>query len=559
MARTDHLKLLILVAIPLTSCAPPKVATFDPPTGPPHAVVMVRGTDLALSTIVWDAGLSTETTIPGGFLGAFMFSVPANASARPHPVAIQNSRGRSANMTFTVQPPPVVPFPAPRVDYVTLIGADFDTSRHVTATLYVQGANVDVGAVVLVDGVQVATSAHKVLLADWHGVSANEFGYPIFHYLSMVALPGAKPVSSTIAVTVQNPGGQLSQVFSYKLPPNAAGMDSDGDGLLDSWETNGYDADGDGVVDVNLPMLGADPYRRDLLVELDIMDNLQYRPDPSVFAAARAMFQSAPILNPTTTSGIDLILDVSGKPCLQDSAGVQVCHFDIVNFDTGNLNPASGPNPFTTDTVNFSRLKAKNFDNAKRGRIYHYGIWGSKHVGGYSGQSDFADDFLVSFDTFPSSYQTVRSRIEVLTHELGHDLRQLHGGDDHQPENKPNYLSVMSYSWELRTGWPHDTQRQQFVTCLPFYYGTAGADEVNGVKASPVNNTIVDYSEGMAKTLVQPSGTLAAPSTFCGKVVDWNTVVPNNGTIKDFANWPALQFDGPVRNGWPTPQDGILP
>jgi hypothetical protein len=35
--------------------------------------------------------------------------------------------------------------------------------------------------------------------------------------------------------------------------------ETDGDGLLDSWETNGLDADGDGTIDVDLPAMGADP------------------------------------------------------------------------------------------------------------------------------------------------------------------------------------------------------------------------------------------------------------------------------------------------------------
>src|SRR5205823_11616148 len=114
---------------------------LDQPTGPPHALVMVQGSNLELSTIKWDAGQATETPIPGGFLGAYMFSVPDGASRGPHPVAVENSNGRSASLTFTVTEP--VRFTAPRIDYITLVGADFDTSGHVTTALYVQGANLD--------------------------------------------------------------------------------------------------------------------------------------------------------------------------------------------------------------------------------------------------------------------------------------------------------------------------------------------------------------------------------------------------------------------------------
>jgi hypothetical protein len=493
-------------------------------------------------------------------MGAFMFSVPPDAAVGPHQVAIENFYGRSASTTFTVQPQIVKTFPNPRVDYVTLLGAAFD-SKNVTPTLYVQGANIDVGAIVFVDDAPVATTAHKVLLTDWHGVSAADMDYPIFHYASAIAVAGAKTAGATIQVKVKNLDGTFSQEFPYKLPPSAALMDSDGDGLLDSWETHGYDANDDGVIDVDLPALGADPYRRDVFVQLDIMDNVQHRPGTDVFDGARAMFAAAPIINPFTTSGINLILEVSGKPCLKDTNGDSLCSFQNVNFDTGNALPVpTGPIPVDATTVNFSRLKANNFDNAKRGQIYHYGIWGIRDASAASGQSDFADDFLVSFDDvllYPASYQTVRSQIEELTHELGHDLRLHHGGEKDYPLYSPNYWSVMSYAWDLRTGFTN-ADRQARATCLPFYYGAPGADEVGGAVPSPVS-TVVDYSAGMAKKL--QSG---APSAICDNTVSWEAVWqwsdgPTSGTLKDFANWRALQFDGPSINGWPTAADGIQP
>lgn len=45
--------------------------------------------------------------------------------------------------------------------------------------------------------------------------------------------------------------------------------DSDGDGLYDDWEINGYDADGDGVIDIDLPALGATWDHKDLFLEMD--------------------------------------------------------------------------------------------------------------------------------------------------------------------------------------------------------------------------------------------------------------------------------------------------
>jgi hypothetical protein len=47
--------------------------------------------------------------------------------------------------------------------------------------------------------------------------------------------------------------------------------DSDGDGLLNSWEENGVDVDGDGTVDITLPSIGANPLRKDIFVEVDCL------------------------------------------------------------------------------------------------------------------------------------------------------------------------------------------------------------------------------------------------------------------------------------------------
>ena len=54
------------------------------------------------------------------------------------------------------------------------------------------------------------------------------------------------------------------------LLPAAEGLsaDTDGDGLLDDWEINGYDYEGDGIIDVDLPAMGANPLRKDIFVEI---------------------------------------------------------------------------------------------------------------------------------------------------------------------------------------------------------------------------------------------------------------------------------------------------
>lgn len=68
-------------------------------------------------------------------------------------------------------------------------------------------------------------------------------------------------------------GGEPAEIiFSITASPaGAPDGDSDLDGLPDSWEVCGVDGNGDGVVDVNLPAMGADPFRKDLFAEIDWM------------------------------------------------------------------------------------------------------------------------------------------------------------------------------------------------------------------------------------------------------------------------------------------------
>ncbi len=546
---------------------------LDPAEGHPHDVVVIKGDDLAFAEIVWDLGKSTQKVLPGGFLGAYMFSVPHGAAAGAHTVVVRKGAAQSKPMTFTVPsaPGPInVPhppgpatraYPPPRIDAVTIAGATFEPNG-VRTTLYVQGANLDVGTIVSVKDsmtaplTPVATASHRVLRNDWFDVSHNDMDYPIYHYSSAIVIPGLRPAGQRIWLVATNLDNLQSEPFAYVLPTDAATLDSDGDSLLDTWETAGFDAEGDGVVDVNLPMLGADPHRRDVFVELDIMDDVKNRPDrdksgnpdSTVFNALEQMFASAPILNIGEAQGIHLAIDHSGKPCLTHPGGKDFCTFRTTIFDIGGQIPNNEPDPFEDSEVRFSTLKKHNFDDKKRGKIYHYGVWGRYQVNTLAGFSDAGDDFIIAFDEFVPSYHTPRSKIEVLAHELGHNLRQLHAGGEDDPVYKPNYLSVMSYSWLFRTAWP-DAVRLATATCLPFYYADKDAKEASGSVSENVN-TIVDYSEGMGRLVMRPTPP-AAGSSICGTEVDWNTVDPDSvfATVEDFANWRFLIFDGPAKNG----------
>jgi hypothetical protein len=209
-ARTESRSISALTGLVLAAasagCAP-VLDNLVASSGPERTLVRVEGSRMFTSRVVWDAGLPTERTIPGGFLAGYMFSVPPGMSAGVHPVALRNSWGTSDVVSFTVTAP--LPFGAPRVDRVSLYSATFSGTQ-VTPVLYVQGANIDVGAVVTVDGADVATASHRALHTQLYGTNPSVLGYPIYHYVALLAVPGARPAGGTIDVAVRNLDGTTS-------------------------------------------------------------------------------------------------------------------------------------------------------------------------------------------------------------------------------------------------------------------------------------------------------------------------------------------------------------
>jgi hypothetical protein len=539
-------RLALVTLLGVIACGPPQLTSLDPAEGPERTLVNVNG-DVGFSGVVWDAGAGTETQIPGGFLGAYFFSVPPAAPLGPHDVALRRGGQTGNSLPFNVTA--ALPFGAPRLDRVSVAGTQFRAGNKVVVWLYAQGANIDVGAEVLVDGIVQPTVAHRGLRNDLFDVDPTTLDYPIYHYVSLLAAPGERDTGAVIQVKVRNRNGEESNTVDYTLPADAATLDSDGDDIPDAWELNGYDADGDGVIDIDLPGLGASVYRPDMLLEVDIMSGLTNVPDSTVFQAMQAAYAAAPIINPVGDNGVNLIIDFSGTVPFSQTLDLE-----------GADDPGNG-------FANFYTLKGANFDNTNRGRLYHYCIWGNARPNGTSGVSDAnlsgnvpGDDCIVSFDDFSAATQTVRSMASTLMHEVGHNLNQRHGGANHFQYN-PAYSSVMSYNWQLRTGLSAATRRARPV-CVPFYYADATAVEVNGALPGAISN-VIDYSEGMVRTLNEAA--LNETTGVCNNVAaDWNNdgdavdnpvAVDRDGDgaaddlLSDFPNWARLLFAGPRLNG----------
>jgi hypothetical protein len=136
-----------------------------------------------------------------------------------------------------------------------------------------------------------------------------------------------------------------------------------------------------------------------------------------------------------------------------------IAHQNVLNFNGGDLGCSS--NTAGTNRGDFDTVKEENFnDEDARRYAFHYAL--SIHVealaaltpgGGGSGCGEIGgNDFYISFGEWGAGRPTVQEESGTIMHELGHNLSLLHGGGQGDNANnfKPNYLSIMNYSSQLR-------------------------------------------------------------------------------------------------------------
>jgi hypothetical protein len=261
--------------------------------------------------------------------------------------------------------------------------------------------------------------------------------------ISVGSLISSNSTTATINISVPTSTGtsdclvHVAQILSVS---NGAD-DTDGDGLPNAWEANGYDYNGDGTVDVDLPAVSANPFHKDLYLEMDYMssngDN-HHRPSIDVVNTMMNTFRNSGVTNPDKQTGIDLHIDRSNA-IAHRTEFVDNCN-DI-----------------------FTRLEAIKKANmaAARYPIYHYQLWVHDlcpDLGSTSGiaQSIPGDDSLISLGSWPNQ-GTTAVRTGTSLHEFGHTLNLRHGfptgvtaqGDGGANDAyTPNHLSVMSYLYQ---------------------------------------------------------------------------------------------------------------
>ncbi|MGH9922093.1 MAG: hypothetical protein ACRD38_05025, partial [Nitrososphaerales archaeon] len=221
--------------------------------------------------------------------------------------------------------------------------------------------------------------------------------------------------------------------------------DRDSDGLRDLWESNGIDFNSDGVIDLNLPALGANKLHKDIFVEADYMQF--HQPNATGINNVITAFANAPVSNPDGTNGINLHVLVDD----------QIPHQDTTSIPDGSL----GGDFQILKTQWFGTLAERQSTNsanilAAKRLVYHYNLWIHNQAEriGVSGIAELpGNDFVVSLGEFDQvnghGVGSLDQQQGTFMHELGHNLNLFHGGNEPFENCKPNYLSLMSYSFQF--------------------------------------------------------------------------------------------------------------
>ncbi|HKF22613.1 MAG TPA: Ig-like domain-containing protein [Candidatus Angelobacter sp.] len=288
-----------------------------------------------------------------------------------------------------------------------------------------------------------------------------------------ILLARANPISGPVSGT-SAPFNELrvgDACLGPDQPACSSGCaDADLDGLNDAWEiAGGVDLNGDGnitdpVHDVLLP--GADPKVPDIYLKYDYMvatttSSLgvpphSHQPPDRAWDQMKAMFAAHGI-----------VLHV-----LAPSGGVP-------EHQVTTLDPNAQPACAGTDFVTMQQLRAQYFGNLRP--AYHYMVFahdsstpadgtlvhncptdplcGGVTLATGTGVADvLGDDAIISFGHNVDSNAQIGIELwtGTMMHELGHNFGLVHGsladpGDATQKcmINKPNYISVMNYTYQL--------------------------------------------------------------------------------------------------------------
>ncbi|MEO8739000.1 MAG: PASTA domain-containing protein [Casimicrobiaceae bacterium] len=179
-------------------------------------------------------------------------------------------------------------------------------------------------------------------------------------------------------------------------------LDSDQDGLLDHWETQGIDLEGTGTIDLDLPGMGANPFKRDLFLQVDWTAD---RPTPLNFGRTQRpvsgmvrmlaqAFAAAPALTNGIQAGIQLHVDAgTGRDAAMQSFSRNMGLGPVVGGQTVAGPPVDILYFGLTNSVNLPGVTAVDFDSV------HNTLFWSHH----RGAREFAFLHIVMSDHYSAS------------------------------------------------------------------------------------------------------------------------------------------------------------
>lgn len=381
------------------------------------------------------------------------------------------------------------------------------------------------------------TPFYSQLLAAETGLVQAEVELPPAYAVRLEEEPVGLRIKITSSQTDDLPIGTCSTQLKLRQ-----GRDSDRDGLLDSWETNGIDYDGDGQIDLALndPPYHANPNVKDIFVELDAMacaESYCLRPrefSPGVIGQVEATFAAYGIALHVRKGEL-----IAEAPEISFDSKVDGPWNDFDDLRNGYPEyPCDGAFGDVLDRIS---PNCRNILGAKR-LVFRYAV--SAHglspatlpsgaVNTRSGQAELGDldqrvvdisylggialpggnDFVVTLGKWSNQLVAdnggqAAAEAGTFMHELGHTLGLQHGGID-KINCKPNYLSVMNYTHQFPNADPTrplDYQPQE----RPLLEEDQGLDEQGPAVPGAGARTIVYGLRGVQQT------------ALANQAVNWN-------------------------------------
>lgn len=214
------------------------------------------------------------------------------------------------------------------------------------------------------------------------------------------------------------------------------GYDSDGDAIPDTWERYGLDADGDGTIDLDLPAMGAEVGHRDIVVQVDSMPDCE--PSHNALEMVAKVFMD---------HGYYLHID-AGKTSVDYVTGKQWGGLSKSN------NPTDGNAVRYEEMTDKTAIPSPYYQFAKiylppeRRSVFRQCVFVNAFQDGTSGVTNTLNGQYFMVTKWIAEKHGDLGVAGTFMHELGHSLGLDHGGNESN-NFKPNYLSVMNYSYQI--------------------------------------------------------------------------------------------------------------